>query len=572
MIPSILAALALLVLALLAITARTTHRLPALTFDDGPAIRLDSPQNAEAFEIDVEKRTIRGLAVPYGVTAKSNGQMFQFSKGTLKFADPRRVKLWVQHKPDQAIGVATKLDDRDDGLHAEFSIATGTEGDRILALAQDGVLDGLSLGLGKGGQFTTKGGVQHAVSVPLMEISLTPSPSFDDARVHAVAASAAGGVGDAGDGGAGFAASLGTTIRKAMFQSLSDVPAREYVAAGGRQFSVREEAAYRFDGIGGEHDFSTDFIAAVREKNGEAEQRVLTFMQEQFGPSFDVDTADIGAVNPSRQRPDMYVDRLDYDLPVYRALYKGALADNTPFIFPKYNTSSGLVADHVEAVEPTPGAFTVTSQTVTPTAVSGKAEITREVFDAGGNPKVSVLIWNEMVRGYFEALEAAGVAVLDAATPTAIALTAGFADDELVNQLEAKFVELQFIRGGNRFNFMPTHVDLYKALAAAVDSTGRKLLPMYGPTNANGGAAKRWGSLDVGGMEAAPSWALGASGAVVESSYLVNTGDVHIWNSAPKRLDFEYRVAYVDLAIWGYKAAAISRLDGVREITYDPVA
>jgi hypothetical protein len=37
-------------------------------------------------------------------------------------------------------------------------------------------------------------------------------------------------------------------------------------------------------------------------------------------------------------------------------------------------------------------------------------------------------------------------------------------------------------------------------------------------------------------------------------------------------LQFEYRVAYVDLAIWGYVATAISDINGVREITYDPVA
>jgi hypothetical protein len=40
------------------------------------------------------------------------------------------------------------------------------------------------------------------------------------------------------------------------------------------------------------------------------------------------------------------------------------------------------------------------------------------------------------------------------------------------------------------------------------------------------------------------------------------------WASAPQRLDFQYRVPYVDLAIWGYKAAAITRIEGVREVIY----
>jgi hypothetical protein len=68
-----------------------------------------------------------------------------------------------------------------------------------------------------------------------------------------------------------------------------------------------------------------------------------------------------------------------------------------------------------------------------------------------------------------------------------------------------------------------------------------------------------------------PSWALAASGAVAASSYIFDSESVHGWASAPQRLEFQYRVAYVDLAIWGYKATAISDITGVREITYDPV-
>jgi len=162
--------------------------------------------------------------------------------------------------------------------------------------------------------------------------------------------------------------------------------------------------------------------------------------------------------------------------------------------------------------------------------------------------------------------------VLDAASPTAIALTAGFADDDLVNQLEAAIADLNFIAGGNTFDFAGTQQDLYRKLAAAVDSTGRKLLPIYGPTNANGGASSKFRMLDVAGVPFAPVWSLGAAGTAPESSYLVDSDSVHVWNSAPQRLEFQYRVAYVDLAIWGYVATAITDIAGVREITYDPVA
>jgi HK97 family phage prohead protease len=553
-----------------------------LTFDTAPELRLDAP-GAQAFEVDVEKRTIRGLLVPFGVAARSKGQLWQFAKGSLRWSSPERVKLWIQHDPNRAVGHAFELDERDDGLYGAFKVARGAAGDEALSMAEDKVWDGFSIGIGEGGRYRRRDQINHAVEAPLMETSLTPVPSFDDARVHAVAASATPHQGDTmpettevvvdeaptteqAGGPADF-----SPITQAVTQAIgAGFAARETV--DNRVESVTEAPPYRFDGVRGDHDFSSDIIQGLKFGDGEARERVERFIAEAFAPSFDVDTTDAAGLNPTRQRPDMYVDRLDYTLPFYNALHKGTLADQTPFTFPKFNTTSGLVAAHTEGVEPTPGAFTATSQTVTPTAVSGKVEITREVWDQGGNPQVSALIWNEMKRAYFESLEASAVAVLDAASPTAIALTTAAADDDLVNELEAAIASLQFIRGGMRFNFMGTHIDLYKRLAAAVDSTGRKLLPILNPTNANGSSSARFQTLDVAGVTATPAWGLGAAGAVSESSYLVSTSDVHVWNSVPQRLEFQYRVAYVDLAIWGYVATAISRLDGVREVTYDPTA
>jgi len=87
------------------------HRPQAAAFDTTPEMRLDA-NGAAVFEVDVEKRVIRGLAVPYGKPARSGGKLWQFSKGTLRYADVSRVKLWVQHDQAQAVGVAFELDDR----------------------------------------------------------------------------------------------------------------------------------------------------------------------------------------------------------------------------------------------------------------------------------------------------------------------------------------------------------------------------------------------------------------------------------------------------------------------------
>jgi phage head maturation protease len=548
---------------------------------------MDAVTTGSVFAVDHESRVIRGLAVPYGVEGVKAGQRFMFAKGTVTWGDPKRVKLYLHHDHTQAVGHAFELTETEAGLEAAFKVARGTEGDKALSMAEDGVWDGLSIAPQEDVKFQLRNGVHHAVKFPLREISLTPQPVFDSSRLTSVSMSQEGHTMADEPTTTEETGSTATMVDfSSLSDSLTDAIAKGFatlsdpqgsgpeVIAAGASLSVTEESPYRFDGVMGAHDFSTDLISYGRDHDGEAGERVMAFMQEMFTPTFDVDTGNVTTLNPARQRPDMYVDERRFRTPLYDALHKGAITDMTPFLFPKFGTAAGLVADHVEGVEPTPGSFTATNQTVTPSAVSGKVEITREVWDQGGNPQVSGLIWAKMVQHYFSALEVKAYNVLNAnvASIADIALTTAAADDDLVNELEAAIADLNFVAGGNTFDYAATHANLYKKLAAAVDSTGRKLLPMYGATNANGGARPRFTSLDVAGVEFDPVPSLGAASTATSNSFLVDTACVHLWNSAPQRLEFQYRVAYVDLAIWGYVATAISDFGGVRQVTYDPTA
>lgn len=564
---------------------------------------MDAVTTGTVFAVDHERRVIRGLAVPYGVEGVKGGQRFMFAKGTVTWGDPKRVKLYIAHDASQAVGHAFELTDTDAGLEAAFKVARGPEGDKALSMAEDGVWDGLSIGPGEGVKFQLRNGVHHAVKFPLREISMTPQPVFDSSRLTSVSMSQEGQTMADEPTNTPEAATMAATATVAVTGPVVETPASDApadsleasianaIGAGFAQFmanpqggptvvpagasvEVNEALPYRFDGVRGTHDFSTDLIAYGRDHDSEAGERVMSFMQEMFTPTFDVDTGNVTTLNPARQRPDMYVDERRFKTPLYDALHKGAITDMTPFLFPKFGSAANLVAPHTEGVEPTPGSFTATNQTVTPSAVSGKVEITREVWDQGGNPQVSGLIWNKMVQHYFSALEVSAYNVLNAnvASIADIALTTAADDDVLVNELEGAIVDLNFVAGGNTFDYAATHANLFKKLAAAVDSTGRKLLPPYGPTNASGQARAKWASLDVNGVEFEPVPSLGAASSATSNSYLIDTTCVHLWNSAPQRLEFQYRVAYVDLAIWGYVATAISDFGGVRQLTYDPVA
>jgi hypothetical protein len=436
-------------------------------------------------------------------------------------------------------------------------------------------------------------------------VALTDEPVFDDARVTRVAASRTQGettnMSEATEATAEVAPETAAAEPVAVTFSADDV--RQMVAdalkpAAGeaeRQtvdptrtltLSVNEPVPYRFDRGGNfvpeqEHVFSVDLheMALAGDVYGDrtAEgKRVMGLMRA----TFDVDSADVTSLNPNIQRPDMYVDQRDFRYPIWDAISKGAPPNGIqPFTFPKFNTAAGLVGDHVQGTEPTGGTFTATSQTVTPTAVSGKANITREVWDMGGNPAVSTLIFNQMVRGYREGLESAGATFLNTLTgATDINLGVAATDAAFVAAWESALTDLQFVRGYD-FEVFVLEAVTYKKFAAATATDGRKYYPILNPTNASGQAEARFRQLDLSGVIGLPSWALPSTPGSPNNSWLFDPTCVHGWATVPQRLEFPGSTqagayaptAFVDLSIWGYKATANSDLAGVRQVIYDSV-
>lgn len=334
-----------------------------------------------------------------------------------------------------------------------------------------------------------------------------------------------------------------------------------------------------------EHVFSADLheMALAGDTRGDrtdAGKRVMAAIRQVFNA--DVQTDDINELNPAIQRQDMFVDQRDYKTPIWDLIGRGNPPNGVqPFLFPKYSSSSGLVGDHTEGTEPASGTYVTTSQTVTPTALSGKASITREVWDMGGNPSVSGLVFNQMRRGYREGLESAAATFLNTLTAaTDIALTTAAVDTALTNELEAALAGLQFVRGYD-FRAMVFEQVLYKALAAAEDADERKVYPILNPTNANGTTASRFRMLDIAGYAGIPSWALASTPGAANNSWLFDPTVIYGWATAPQRLEFpgtdqsdgSYApVAFIDLAVWGYKAFANTDIAGVRQITYDNAA
>jgi hypothetical protein len=89
------------------------------------------------FAVDADARTARGILLPFNQMSResmSKTKPLRFAKGDVRIPrDPAIVTLNLDHDRFQPIGRATYLEEREEGVYAEFSIASTDEGDEWLA-------------------------------------------------------------------------------------------------------------------------------------------------------------------------------------------------------------------------------------------------------------------------------------------------------------------------------------------------------------------------------------------------------------------------------------------------------
>ncbi|MFD2674993.1 HK97 family phage prohead protease [Gulosibacter bifidus] len=138
---------------------------------------------------DVPSRQITGIIASHGTP--STTQRVQLAADALKPRQPlSRVKLLIDHKQDQPVGVLTAIEATPDGTRATFTLPEGAESDAALASASAGLRDGLSVGFVATKHELAADGVIHVHEAELFEVSLVAIPDFAAATVETVHASA----------------------------------------------------------------------------------------------------------------------------------------------------------------------------------------------------------------------------------------------------------------------------------------------------------------------------------------------------------------------------------------------
>lgn len=580
---------------------------------------------SENFSVDTQRRTITGVVVPWGKVGKHNdGKRWRFEPGSLLYTEAKYVTFKEEHDESLRFGRGSYAEETDQGFVMSFKVSPGQYGDKMLAFARDGLKTGLSVEVDIDNADMVPDpdnrGVQLIKKANLTGVALVRNPAFDDAQVISVMASRDNGK-DTGMPDIETAPEETPVVEDKPTEQTEPTPvmfsAEQFdtlinrlgnVQNNGNQgrqvvnpltnIQVNEPLPYRFSYQGGKHvfrsdskhDFSTDLYAAMEAaQKGRDYSAEIARLDGFVKAAFDVDRADTTDVTkPHGYRPDLWQPQLDLATPLWEMVASGD-TDGSKFDIPKFNSSSGMVGPATEATEPAAGAFAATLQTITPTQVWGKVEITRQAWRAGGNPQISGILWDQMLREYYEDREAAVATFLATLTAAAdITLTGRPAttpdnddDQQTTRDLEAAIAVLQFVRGGNRFRAFAVHQDLYTLLARTEDDAGRPKYPILNPQNANGTAAELFKTMNIAGTTAIGAAALGAGGqTTATNSWLFDPAKVRGWASTPERMFWDFgatvqssqltQLAYVTLGIYGDVAFGNLDINGVRQVIFDP--
>jgi HK97 family phage prohead protease len=146
-------------------------------------------QGGEVIAFDEDRRELKMRVVPWGVDALTQRGYERFEKGAFEGLDPSRFVLRQRHQ-DPPTGRGIELEETDDWLLMTFKVAKTVHGDEQIALYQDGVETGVSVGFEDGEKAISKAEdgrqrISHKRVKPdgMLEVSTTYIPAFRDAAV-----------------------------------------------------------------------------------------------------------------------------------------------------------------------------------------------------------------------------------------------------------------------------------------------------------------------------------------------------------------------------------------------------
>ena len=136
-----------------------------------------------------ERRTISGKIAPYGEIGYTSAGKVVFAPNSISAAEPSKVKLLMSHDNSKPVGRMQSITSAADGLYASFKVSASSRGSDAILLAQEQLMDGLSVGVEVTASKPEKDYLL-VTAATLREVSLVESAAFSSAAVQKIAAQA----------------------------------------------------------------------------------------------------------------------------------------------------------------------------------------------------------------------------------------------------------------------------------------------------------------------------------------------------------------------------------------------
>ena len=458
--------------------------------------------NVEAVDSG-ERRTISGKIAPYGEIGYTSAGKVVFAEGSIIAAEPSRVKLLMSHDNSKPVGRMQSITSAKDGLYASFKVSSSSRGTDAILLAQEQLMDGLSVGVEVTASKPEKDYLL-VTAATLREVSLVESAAFASAAVQKIAAAAGEMPVDAALSTSTKVTTTNTVINttttetetetetesEAAVTTAPDQSAPEAVDAT-EQAAPTVEAARKIilpSALNSQRlrtpitSMATYTEHKIKAALGNDESKLyVTAADDSFSTN--------PAFNPTQYLSE-FVSNTNFDTPMINALSSGVLPSsgmtiNVPSLVTSAGGQSGVAP--VVTVEAEAGAVANTGMVTqylsgTVKKYSGMNTISVELLERS-DPNFYAELTNQLQRAYSLATDAAVIAdvVAGGVQGTAVAATSAgiisYVSTESANIYKnTSYFARNYVAGPSQWSL----------LMGATDSTGRPIYNAAAPMNSGG--------------------------------------------------------------------------------------
>jgi HK97 family phage prohead protease len=449
--------------------------------------------NIEAVD-NGDRRTISGKIAPYGEVGNTSAGRVVFAENSITVPEPSKVKLLMQHDNSKPVGRMQSVTSNKTGLYASFKVSASTRGSDAILLAQEQLMDGLSVGVEVDDSRQEKDYLL-VTAATLKEVSLVESAAFPSAAVLKIAAQK-----DAVDPNQPTE-TTGETVDKAPEEMASEatflpdgatvtLKSVSYEKDDSEGDTTPVEAARRI--IKPSALNSQRVRTPITSMGAYTEHKIKAALGSEESKLYVTAADDSWTTNPAfnpTQYLSEFVTNTRFPRSAVDACSKGVLPPkgNTINVPALVDSNGGLngVAPTV-TVEAEAGAVSATGMvteylTGTVNKYSGMNTLSVELLERTDNPQFFSELTNQLQIAYMNATDQAVITAINATgfTSTGVAATAA----GLISYTAESTANVYKNSGYFAQNFVGS-TGIYNLLLGAVDSTGRPIFNAYQPNAA----------------------------------------------------------------------------------------